>query len=46
MARVLYEHQYLSLIKNILKEGVREVGRNGATYTKIGAGMRFSLKNN
>jgi len=29
-----------------MKEGVKEVGRNGTTYTKIGATMRFSLRDN
>ena len=40
------EYQYLSLLKNIIKNGVREQGRNGITYTQIGGMMRFSLKNN
>ena len=40
------EYQYLSLLKNIIKNGVREQGRNGITYTQIGGMMRFSLKDN
>lgn len=40
------EFQYLSLLKNIINNGVREKGRNGITYTQIGGMMRFSLKNN
>ena len=37
------EYQYLSLLKNIIKKGVKEKGRNGVTYTQIGGMMRFSL---
>ena len=44
MSKILHEYQYLSLLKSIMKEGIKEVGRNGTTYTKIGAGMRFSLR--
>jgi len=40
------EYQYLKLIKNIIKNGVKEKGRNGTTYTQIGAMMRFSLEKN
>ena len=40
------ENQYLSLIKNIIDNGVKEVGRNGTTYSEIGGMMRFSLKDN
>ena len=40
------EVQYLNLIKHILKNGTKEVGRNGTTYTSIGHSMRFSLNNN
>ena len=40
------EFQYLSLLKNIINNGVMEKGRNGITYTQIGGMMRFSLKNN
>jgi thymidylate synthase len=40
------EYQYLSLLKNIIKKGVKEKGRNGVTYTQIGGMMRFSLENN
>lgn len=38
------EKQYLHLIRNIIKNGVKDVGRNGTTYTQIGAMMRFPLK--
>ena len=40
------EYQYLSLIKKIINTGVQEIGRNGTTYTRIGAMMRFSLEDN
>lgn len=40
------EKQYLSLIKHIIKNGVREKGRNGYTKTIIGANMRYSLNDN
>jgi len=40
------EYQYLSLLKNIITNGVKEKGRNGITYTQIGGMMRFSLENN
>ena len=48
MARLIasQEYQYLSLLKNIINNGVRERGRNGITYTQIGAMMRFSLEDN
>ena len=36
---------YLNLVRNIIKHGAKEVGRNGTTYTKVGAMLRFSLKN-
>lgn len=45
MAR-FQEYQYLSLIKKIIKNGVKEHGRNGTTYTQIGAMMKFSLEDN
>ena len=38
------EKQYLHLVKNIIQNGIKEVGRNGTTYTQIGAMMRFPLK--
>lgn len=37
------EKQYLHLVKNIIRNGIKEVGRNGTTYTQIGAMMRFPL---
>ena len=40
------EHQYLNLIRDILKEGKLETGRNGATKAIFGAAMHFSLENN
>ena len=39
------EKQYLHLVKNIIQNGIKEVGRNGMTHTQIGAMMRFPLKN-
>ncbi len=38
--------QYLDLIRDIIKEGTLEEGRNGKTYALIGASMYFDLKNN
>lgn len=46
MNKVFQEVQYLKLIKNIINNGVKEVGRNGTTYSQIGGMMRFSLKDN
>jgi thymidylate synthase len=40
------EKQYLNLIKNIIKNGMKEHGRNGATKTIMGAMMKFPLTNN
>ena len=40
------ERQYLNLIGNILKNGIRESGRNGNTKTIIGAIMKFPLNDN
>ena len=40
------EKQYLSLIKHIIKNGERKLGRNGYTKTIIGANMRYSLNDN
>ena len=37
------ENQYLNLIDDILSEGTREEGRNGASLVAIGAAMHFSL---
>jgi len=37
------ENQYLNLIEDILSEGSKEEGRNGATLVVIGAAMHFSL---
>lgn len=46
MHRLSQETQYLNIIKNIIKNGVKEKGRNGTTYSVIGGMMRFSLRNN
>jgi thymidylate synthase len=46
MIRLHPEKQYLSLIQNIIKNGEREIGRNGYTKSIIGADMRFSLNDN
>ena len=40
------EYQYLNLIKNILNNGEKKIGRNGTTFSLFGTQMRFSLKNN
>jgi thymidylate synthase len=37
---------YLNLVRQIIKSGVKEVGRNGTTYTNVGAMLRFSLEDN
>ena len=37
---------YLNLIRQIIKSGKRQVGRNGITYTSIGETLRFSLEDN
>jgi thymidylate synthase len=37
------ENQYLNLIDDILSEGTKEEGRNGATLVAVGAAMHFSL---
>jgi thymidylate synthase len=39
------EYQYLDLMKNILKDGFFEKGRNGNTKSIFGNMMRFSLQN-
>ncbi len=38
------EHQYLSLIKKILAEGVKVPSRNGTVYSVFGETMRYSLR--
>lgn len=38
------EHQYLNLIREVLKNGDVEMGRNGETVSMFGHMMRFSLK--
>jgi|TARA_R110001592_G_scaffold3416_8_gene19217 thymidylate synthase len=43
---IFQEYQYLSLLKNIITNGLKEKGRNGITHTQIGGMMRFSLENN
>ena len=37
---------YLNLIRQIIKSGKKQVGRNGTTYTSIGETLRFSLEEN
>ena len=39
------EKQYLKLVSKIIKNGIKEVGRNGTTYTQLGAMMKFPLDN-
>ena len=39
------EYQYLNLIKRVVNEGSKEIGRNGTVYSTIGESMRFSLEN-
>lgn len=39
------EVQYLNLARQVIRNGVKTVGRNGTTYTSIGAMMRFPLNN-
>jgi thymidylate synthase len=40
------EKGYLKLVKHILKNGAKEFGRNGTTYSTIGEMLKFDLKNN
>jgi len=40
------ENQYLTLIEDILNEGIMENTRNGNAKTIFGSAMHFSLKNN
>lgn len=40
------EHQYIDLIKDIIKYGTLVDARNGNTLCSIGCGMHFSLENN
>ena len=40
------EEQYIQLIKDILKEGNYDTGRNGNNISIFGSSMIFSLKNN
>jgi len=46
MSKIFQEKQYLRLIKDIIKKGTKEAGRNGITYSRIGGMMRFSLEDN
>lgn len=39
------EHQYLSLLREIIEKGTWEEGRNGKTKSVFGNMMRFSLEN-
>lgn len=48
MVQKIYNHeeeQYLDLIRNLLKNGSTENGRNGNTFCAIGSAMYFSLEN-
>jgi thymidylate synthase len=38
------DDQYLSILRKLLKEGVRREGRNGVTYGLFGEQMRFDLQ--
>jgi len=40
------ENQYLNLIDNTIKYGIKTEGRNGTTRSLIGETMKFDLKNN
>ena len=40
------EFGYLNLIRQIIKSGKKQVGRNGPTYMSLGETLRFSLDNN
>mgnify|MGYP000513010212 CR=1 FL=1 len=40
------ETQYLSLIRNVLKNGTKTKSRNGYVYSSFGHMMKFSLSNN
>jgi thymidylate synthase len=46
MEQIYEEHQYVSLVDKILKEGFWEEGRNGRTKGIFGYTMRFSLRDN
>ena len=35
---------YLNLVSNIIKNGVKEVGRNGTTYTKGWSNVKIFTK--
>jgi len=40
------EYQYLKLIHNTIKYGIKTNGRNGNTYSLCGQTMKFNLENN
>lgn len=40
------EKQYLNLIKQIIHQGEKRIGRNGTTYSIFGTQMRFNLRDN
>lgn len=40
------EKQYLNLIRGIIQNGEKRIGRNGITYSIFGTQMRFSLREN
>jgi thymidylate synthase len=39
------EQQYLDLVKDVIKNGTPEIGRNGPTLVKFGNMMKYDLKN-
>ena len=46
MFRNLNEMQYIKLVRNVLRYGQIEKGRNGNTYSIFGSAMHFSLEDN
>ena len=48
MHRIAFSREvpYIKLLKDVIENGVKQEGRNGTTYTKIGGMMRFSLEDN
>ena len=48
MHRIAFSREvpYIKLLKDVIENGVKQEGRNGTTYAKIGGIMRFSLEDN
>ena len=48
MHRIAFSREvpYIKLLKDVIENGVKQEGRNGTTYAKIGGMMRFSLEDN